>query len=48
MWTDLTKMIANAQATTEAKLIFVFSQRIATRLNRFSFPINCSTFDRRA
>lgn len=43
-WTNLTKMIANAQAISEAKLSFVFSQRIATRLNRFSLPISCSTF----
>jgi hypothetical protein len=47
VWTDLTKIIAKAQATTEAKFSFVFSHRIATLLNRFNFPINCSTFERR-
>jgi len=48
MWTDLAGKIAKAVARTKAKFSFVFSRRIAIRLNSFSFSINCSTFARRA
>jgi len=33
---------AAARATMDRKFLAVFSQRRATRLNRFSFPIICS------
>jgi hypothetical protein len=44
LWTGLTRTNAQASATKAAKFVAVFSHRIATHSDRFSFlPMNCST-----
>ena len=43
MWTDFTHIKMHAKLTMASWLVAVFSQRIATRLKRFSLPIACST-----